>query len=232
MAGTKTKSQSHIPNPFERYIDSGSAVSKAVAKTAANEASESGKTFIEQLLGLNIKSKDKEPKHADGASSEQKVSSGLEVIDLFIFDKAKINASEKKDHKEKAPRIEAAINYGAEIARSSERAAKSETHQMNQNIKEIQHELKQLLQSSKVLQMEFAEVAVEQAPVDAGQYHMNFFEWMLATIRQARHKVEDSGAWLNTVKGKGGKKGKTNYDITNGAAHQAGERTTIQNSVG
>ena len=54
--------------------------------------------------------------------------------------------------------------------------------------------------------MEFANVNVDQAPTQAGEYHINFFDWLLLTIRTAREKVENSGAWLATAKGKSGKK--------------------------
>jgi hypothetical protein len=225
MAGTKTQSPV-AANIHERVRDISEHTGKAVAKTTLNELNEGVTEAWRQILARGKKT-EKAP--TEKAPEPQKTSSGIEIIDLIVFNP---NSSEKKGRSEKAPRIEAAMNYTGEMSRSSERATKSEMREMNQNIKEIQNELRQLLQSSKVLQMEFAEVAVEQAPVNVGQYHLNFFEWMLAVIKQARHKVEDSGAWLNTVKGKGGKKGKKGFDVTNQSMHQSGERTTIQNSAG
>ena len=223
MAGTKTQSPI-VANVHERVRNISETTGKAVAKTTLNELNEGVTEAWRQILARGKKA-EKAP--TEKAPETQKTSSGIDIIDLIVFNKS----SETKKSHEKAPRIEAAMNYTGEMSRSSERATKSEMREMNQNIQEIQNELRQLLKSSKVLQMEFAEVAVEQAPVNVGKYHLNFFEWMLAVIKQARHKVEDSGAWLNTVKskGKGGKKG---FDITNQSMHQSGERTTIQNSAG
>lgn len=226
MAGAKAKTHNPLATP-ERLSEHGSKAVKQVQKAAINEANESGKTFLKQLLGLELggapKAEQAKPKQ------ETKPDTGG-VIELFNALTHKPASAETKKHAgEKAPNIEAAMNYSRDIQKSSERASKSETHQMNQNVEEIKAELAKLVASSKVLKMEFAEIGVEQSHKDIGQYHTTFFEWMLIVIRQARQKVEDSGSWLNAVKGKGGKKG---LDVTNMSMHQSGERTTIQNSAG
>jgi hypothetical protein len=128
---------------------------------------------------------------------------------IEIFKSAASN-SESKKHGEKAPRAEAAMNYHEDFVRSSEHASKQEMREVNQRLQEIMAELQKLVSSSKVLQMEFADIGVEQAPPQAGEYHLNFFDWLLLTIRAARKKVEDSGAWLATGKKKAGGKGKWN----------------------
>lgn len=135
----------------------------------------------------------------------------LTVADPFtqkqeVFNASKHQSSETKHRTEKAPqRIEAAIDHHGDVIRSSERASKQEMREINQRLQDIMAELQRLVSSSKVLQMEFAGVTVEQAPQQAGEYHLNFFDWLLLTIRAARQKVEDSGAWLATSKKKGGK---------------------------
>ena len=63
-------------------------------------------------------------------------------------------------------------------------------------------EIKKLADSSKELQMQFKEVAVEQHAVTPGKYHKSFFSWLLSIIRNARMKVEDSGAWLAAMHSK------------------------------
>lgn len=231
MAGAKQKSNNALATP-ERIGEGVKKLATETKKAAINETAESSKTFLRQLLGLEIGGSKDKPKdnHVEVKQPEKKfTTTGIEIIDIFVSGQM---TTEKKDKKEKAPRIEAAMNYSGEIARSGERATKSEMREMSQNIQEIKAELNQLMASSKVLQMEFAELAMEQTPVDAGKYHVNFFDWMLIVIRQARQKVEDSGAWLSTVKGKGKGKGKGDYSIANGKMHQSGERTTVQNAAG
>ncbi len=229
MAGAKQKTHS-VAAAHERIGEQGAKLAKEARKAAVSEAGESGKTFLKQLLGLELGgASQKTEKHAPKKEDEKPDTGG--VVELFNALTHKQN-TEKKSSGEKTPHIEAAMNYSREIAQSSERAVKSEKHTFRNEVEEIKAELQNLLASSKVLQMEFAEVAMEQAPVDAGEYHKTFFDWMLIVIRQARQKVEDSGAWLNAVKGKRSGKASTDFSIANGKMHQSGERTTIQNAAG
>lgn len=201
MSGTKNKSRLSQINPLER--ERISSVGKMLAKSAVDEAGETGRTFIEQLLGMDLK-KDTTDVKAESAEPAQ---SGL--IEIFNFLKHSDTATSQKANTERSPRAraEAAIDYHRDIVKNRERASKNETREMQQNIEQIKIELSKLVASSQVLKLEFAEVSVEQSPTEVGNYQLNFYEWMLAVIRSAREKVEDSGAWLGTVKGKGDKRG-------------------------
>jgi hypothetical protein len=77
---------------------------------------------------------------------------------------------------------------------------------IDDKIHEIMIELNKLISSSTILQRQFFQHTLDQVPVAAGEYHINFFEWVLAVIRIARKKVEDSEMWLNTIKTKKSKK--------------------------
>lgn len=104
----------------------------------------------------------------------------------------------------KAPvlNIEPGIDYRREILHGERKIANRQTQEITTKIQEIIIELKRLTATSKVLQVEFKEVATEQRISKPGKYHASFFEWMLSVIRQARTKVEDSGAWLAVAKSK------------------------------
>lgn len=208
MAGTKPKQHSGAAL-HERYQEAANGAVKSASKKVGSEASKVlqglGSEAWAQLLGIDRKkhaSKQAEtPQHV-----EQKPQPGV-TIDIVNFLTGGPVSAEKHSSVEKPKaRVEAAMHYGNDVLKTTERANRQELTELQRNIQEIQHELRKLLSSSKVLQMEFNEVAVENATPEIGQYHMNFFEWMLLVIRQAREKVEDSGAWLNTVKGKGAKK--------------------------
>jgi len=207
MAGAKTKQHSGA-SLHERYAETANKAVQSAAKDVGKEAlkvgKDIGKDFITSLLGIDTG-------HKSAAKTEQKPHHEAKplpgaTIDIVSFLTGGATTVEKHNEKKDKPRIEAAMNYSSDVLRNSERASRHEMSEMNQSIREIQNELKQLLNSSKVLQAEFNEVAVEQAPAEVGKYHMNFFEWMLLVIKQAREKVEDSGAWLSTVKGKNAKK--------------------------
>ena len=208
MAGAKSKSNLSIVDPLETGREFVRAVGKPSTKWLADEAAQSGKTFLEQLLGLNLK-KDSGTTHADKAPLSEDSKQPHKNVEIFNFSNHK-NASDKpKEHAEKAPhrQAEAAIDYHREIVKNRERASKGELHEVQQNIEQIKIELSKLVNSSQVLKLKFTEVSVEQSSKNVGEYHINFFQWMLAVIRTARERVEDSGAWLGTVKGKGAKKG-------------------------
>lgn len=205
------KHNATIASAHERLGEMGQTVAKDVAKTAGNEIKETGKSFIEQLLGLDLGSQSETTAHKTPTEATQQTNPG----EIFNASMLKHSAEAKhnkpvhadKPKEKKHANVEAAMNYSRDIAQTSERASKVEVREMHQTVREIQEELRQLVNSSAVLKMEFGEFVVEQAPAEVGKYHMRFFEWVLITIRQARAKVEDSGAWLNTVKGKNSKKG-------------------------
>ena len=205
------KGKKSLADPLETGREYLHTLGKRAAKGAAYEAEETGKTFLQQLLGLNLESKAK-PTHADKAPEKEAPKNAGDPVEIFnyLFHKQanpEANAAKPKAHAEKVTHKEAAMNYSREIAHSSERASKGELSEMDRNIKQIKQELAQLVASSQELKLQFAEAGVDTGTPTVGKYQVNFFEWMLVVIRQARQKVEDSGAWLNTVKGKGGKKG-------------------------
>jgi len=231
MSAAKSKSNTPVINPLETGREALHSLAKPTKKWLADEGTQNGKTFLEQLLGLNLDSKHK-PTHADKHEQEKPVIDNG-AIEIFNFLLHKQKSSEKPQaHAEKKTHAEAAIDYHRDIVKSSERASKSELREMDGNIRQIKDELAKLVASSQELKLQFADVGVDTSTPTVGKYQETFFEWMLNVIRAARQKVEDSGAWLNVVKGKRSGKAKTDYSVANGQMHQSGERTTIMNSAG
>lgn len=109
---------------------------------------------------------------------------------------------------EKAPKldIEPGINYRREILYGERKLQKENTQELSVKIEEIIIELKQLMNVSTELKVEFKQIATEQKIVNPGKYHVSFFEWVLLIVKQARMKVEDSAAWLAAFKSKKAKK--------------------------
>lgn len=212
MTRTKSKSKLSVVEPLETGRELVRSLKNPTTKWLADEANKSGRTFLEQLLGLNLKS-DSSAGHAeDNTSKEDPATKHKNVVIFKLSDHLGLTSEKPSVQAEKRhSNAEAAINYHGqfrnEIIHSRERASKNELHETQQNIEQIKVELSKLITSSQVLKLEFAEVAVEQSTSTVGEYHINFFRWMLAVIRTAREKVEDSGAWLGTVKGKGAKRG-------------------------
>ena len=209
---TTHKSKSHgVKNSYETEKRRLPDALKSATATAKNQINGIGSDFFEQLLGFDFSSSSSEA--AIDQQKEQIVLQDPETGEIVLYNRAtnkNVSHGEKRKALENKPaksENRGGIDYKQEVARSSEHASQRELGEMNQKVEQIMFELKKLIGSSRILQLEFAEITVEQAPPQVGEYHMQFFEWMLLVIKNAREKVEDSGAWLATVKGKNGKKG-------------------------
>src|SRR3989338_3918607 len=103
------------------------------------------------------------------------------------------------DSKEKQKKNQGELIEGKEL---SLKELQGENTKNEETRRETEAEIKKLADSSTELQMQFKEVAVEQYATKPGKYHKNFFSWLLSIIRNARMKVEDSGAWLAAMHSK------------------------------
>ncbi|MBI2613380.1 MAG: hypothetical protein HYW62_01280 [Candidatus Levybacteria bacterium] len=155
------------------------------------------KNPIEQFLGIGggavqsgadlAERQEKQKKHQ--ASGDLHEGEELNLEDL------------KKENKEKL-HIEGGIDYAREIVHVGEKAVNRENRELENQLREIMAEIKKLADSSRELQTQFKEIAVEQHIAKPGKYHKSFFTWMLSMISAARQKVEDSGAWLTAMQSK------------------------------
>ena len=186
MGKTKTKQLNPLQHSLETVQDYASNGAKNIVKSSADIAGQSTNDFFE-MLGLDTKPESQDNK--DPRRGE---------VELF--------SSEKKHKVESRGQIAS----HDEIRKSVEHVNRAEERQAICKIQGEVSGIQQLIKSSKTLEIEFAEFAVMEAPTEVGEYDLNFFEWLMLTIKQAREKVEDSGAWLSAVKGKNGKKG-TDY---------------------
>lgn len=140
------------------------------------------------------------------------------------------HAQEAKATEEKPEaRKEAALDYGREILHVGE--SKKEEQESSQKIQMLIQELQRLAKSVEQIEKTLILQAIDpSAGKKTGKYYENFFEWMLLVVQDARRKVEDSGAWLATTKGKqtGGihKLMKTNMQVG-----MSGERTQANNTA-
>lgn len=199
MKSYKSKRQNEA-----NYEAADKSFSEQIAKKVGDEAKLASDNFWEQLLGLG-----------------SNISSENQTNESVIFELSKLNKSEKtsseRNGQEKSRRkkvkaeIQPGIDYHREyydsITKSGERASRLEAMQESRHIQQIMAEIRKLVTTTKSLQAEFGGLTVvEEAPANPGKYYVNFFEWVLIMLKQARQKVEDSKSWLETVKGKKKKK--------------------------
>lgn len=101
----------------------------------------------------------------------------------------------KKTEEDVATTVEH-MRYFREIKDADSTSEHKENAVIEQKVEEILIELKQLAKTSKEMQVLFKQVTVEEKPVQAGKYHLNFFEWLASEIRNARVRVEEGRNWL------------------------------------
>lgn len=198
---TQTKQKKKLPNildfendeTFESLREFTGGITGSIKKDLAQEGA---KDLWKQILG----------KYEQTAEKAQKMAGELhegQEINLNTHHKSEKAPTPKRQ--DIAPGLEQ-YNYYREIVHSSDKAQKRESYEQEKQVEEILVEIQRLVSSSKIVETKFASLAVEQKPKEVGKYHTHFFEWVLITIRTARIKVEDSGAWLATMSGKKGKK--------------------------
>lgn len=204
MSTKTTKPQIQFDkNPIEAIRDVSFDVAKGVGSSIKHDLVEQSISDAwDQLLGIESKP---QTQNASGDLQE-----GQEIV--FI----------KKERVEAAP----AINYASEIIHAEKRTENRENGELETKIEEIMIEIKKLSNSSQELQVTFQDITVEALPVSPGKYHLNFFEWMLITIQNARMRIEDSAAWIGVVSGKKNKKDYWSLSKKHGTSYMlSGERT-------
>jgi hypothetical protein len=237
MSGTKSDIKHGLVNPLEREVRS---VGKKAAKALATETHLSWVEVLRQTFGMEISDNNnadpsEKPAHAPAHEKTADAHNHIEIFNFLTHQKSASENSHASSEK-KTQRSEAAMDYHGqfrnEIVRNREKVSRSEHQEMQQNIQQIKVELSKLVASSQILKLEFAEVSVEQTAPNIGQYHLNFFEWMLTVIRAAREKVEDSNAWLGTVKGKGAKRDYWSMFKTHGTTFGLSGERSVATQVG
>ena len=179
----KPKVQHTYENPIEAWRD-----------YMADETKNFAADALKQLTGLEA--------DIQNLSGELKLGESLDLTRA------------KKTHKEpKVAEVERYVEPGLDYFRQfrsvRERPMLTEdTRQVHIRIDQILVELKNLASSSQELAVQFEEITMTAAPVDAGTYHLNFFEWVFGVIQKARERIEESQTWLATFQSK---KGQKNY---------------------
>ncbi len=183
-------------NPVESVRDS-TNLTAAVARSFKQDVAQGmAADFWQQFLGSK-----RSEKNAKEAKMQGDLVEGQE-ISIANLQKAKLSKEERAK-----PRVEAGIDYRSEILHGEKRIQQRQNQEIATSIQEILAELRKLASSSKQLEVEFKTVTVEQRITKPGKYHLSLFQWILAIVKQARLKIEDSKLWLATTKTKHAKKG-------------------------
>lgn len=206
MTGKKAKSQalnSFDANTIETVKSVGSSVSKAVSEEVIKDT----KASWEMLLGIGSFAK------AEGEMQEG------EEVDLSAKQKAKEKKKEEEEFFEKKAKlknVEVGINYTSEVIHAEKRAVQEINRDIKMTVQEIIVELSKIKSTSKEIEREIKDVDTLNLPENPGKYHISFFEWILAVVKTARMKIEDSKMWMNHITAKSSKKAHWTQDKRRG----------------
>ncbi len=200
MANKKNTTRGAFCNTLESLKDFGGEAGSSVTSGAAEN-------LFEQLFGWSFDQK--------SSGNQQEIISAAEIETLDttkgeIFDITKLRSLEVRtkrlattEHSKKqdAP----GYDYQKELFHDR-KVSQQDMREITNRVDEIMHELRKLISSSKILQVQFAETTMDNPPAEVGTYHVNFFEWLLSVIKVARERVEDSSMWLTAINAKSSKK--------------------------
>ena len=178
------KNQYVDENPIEALKNFGGGIVDSFTQDVVKD---SMSDFWDQLLGAS--EHENQDNHHGGDLQE-----GQE-LDLTKKEK-------KSEHKDAEP----GIDYHREIVHGERRISAEKQHELTQEIQAILAELQRIVASSKVIEAEFKDVAIEQRITKPGKYHESFFAFILNLVKTARIRIEDSGAWLAQFNSKKGEK--------------------------
>lgn len=214
MANKKLKLGLFDQNPIEAQLR---GVTDGVVKSLKDDVLEGSVTTAwKQLLqgsGEATKANVQEPRE-EGSVKSTEFKQGQE-IDIFS--------------KEQWARVEPAINYAAEIIQSHERTAGKEQNELRGRIQEIAIELRQISKSMQELEIEVKDINVEFIPARPGKYQINFLEWVVIQLKNARLRIQESATWMKVVTGKKEKRGYWAMAKKHGTTYSlSGERQVAQ----
>lgn len=195
--------------------DAGFDMVSEAADSLKKEMSQELQTAIRQAFGTTEK--------ASGAI--QNLEGDLQEGEEISFAKA------KQEKLEKLSRIEPADNYHKDIIHAETMHVRKENQEMKQQLEGIRSELIKIVEASKELEAAFKEVTKESLTrtVTPGKYHVNFFEWILMTIQNARVRIESSASWINALSSKKSKQDFWSMAKSHGTSFSmSGERAVAQ----
>lgn len=165
-----------VDNPFERGEKN--IVSQAT-ESMIKTSSDAVKDMWNQILGAD--------KYAAGNTAN----------------KGDLQAGKEVSLKEHKSTSEAPMSYFKEIRDAGKDAMRQEKAEISRELQGIMYELQRLASSSKAIEQHVSQ-AVGTGVMKQGRGTINFLDMVLQTLRTARKKVENAGAWLATVKKKKG----------------------------
>ncbi len=104
--------------------------------------------------------------------------------------------------------------------------------QIQKLMQELAVEVARLQEQTAELTNEVKSVTVATVPIKPGAYHLNYFEWIIGTLRDLRKRVSESRLWLKTWSQKKQQKGYWAMFKKHGTSFAMSEERAIANANG
>lgn len=185
-----TKSKAKRAHVSSESVETKENVATAVKSEVKKTAEDGIKEIWEQLLGAGKDVKSQVVgKYESSQTSED--SHGNEHI-LEEGQEAVLQAEEKV---EKIQAQMAHNEYFREIQGGEKQKLTVEQRELQGQIQQILVEIKRIANTSKGVKMAVKEAEKQEMPKEVGRYHLNFFDWLLGVVRDARVKMEAGAQW-------------------------------------
>lgn len=158
-------------NVLEGLKDIGNSTSDTIKKDVLRP-----QDFMEQILGKSYS-----PKNFSG---EITPGEAIEMRDVF-------NGKHEEEVK-----IKKQLSHERKLHEEEKMLIEKKTQELRVTLHALIEEIKVLVDNTTELTEE-VEIAVMQAPIEPGVYHVIFFEKLLEFIKSFRRKIEDASIWLH-----------------------------------
>lgn len=207
MADQKQKKFVPADNPIEQMKDFGGKV--------VGDVVEVPKAIIDEALGQIGLKPQRKP-----MMGEINLASG----------EHKTNQETKKPNFEAQMRgLNAVQRQEKEVFSAKQKAVEA---QVNKLLQELHAEVTKLEQQTAELTSEAKKITVETVPANAGLYHLNFFDWVISTLKDLRKRVNESRLWLNMWTQKKKQKGYWAMSKKHGQKFQFSDERSVATAAG
>jgi len=117
--------------------------------------------------------------------------------------------------------------YFQEVMTGEKRKNQAEKGEMKMQIDQILHEIKKIAATSQEMASVVEEASKQKVTKDVGTYHLNFFSWLLDTVRMARVRMDAGNSWMQMFASKKGERSYSSMSKKHGTSFSlSGERST------
>lgn len=209
MADLKKKKFVAADNPIEQVKDFGIQ--------AVNEAASVPKAIFDEALNQIGLKPQKKP-----LRGEISLSTGVHKTNQEV-DRKEANLDRKMQQ------LHYVQNQEKEVFSAQKKAVESQVAKL---LQELHAEVAKLEKQTSELTSEVRAATVEMVPPNAGTYHINFFDWVIGTLRDLRKRVNESRLWLNMWTAKKKQKGYWAMTKKHGQQFQMSDERSVATAAG